>query len=87
MCGSKAKIQLYRTEEIDMMFCDEKNLDGELKIWKFGEYTIDVGNDFDSSSQKTREVIVKMKMGGTFITSEAIYCKTNKRAFTECLFE
>jgi len=87
MTGSIAKIKLYRTEEIDVKFCDEKNLDGELKIWKFGEYIIDVGNDFDSSSQKTREVIIKMKMGGTFITSEAIYCKTNKRAFTECLFE
>ena len=87
MSGPIGEIKLYRTEEIDVQFCDEKNLDGDLKIWKFGEYIIDVGNDFDPSSEKTREVIIKMKMGGTFITSEAIYCKTKKRAFTQCLFE
>ena len=82
--GPKATIELYKTEENDVLFCDQKDEDGKLKIWKFAEYEIDVGNDYDINE---REIIVKMKLGGTFITSMAIYCKTNKKADARCLFE
>ena len=87
MCGSKANIELYRTEKNNVVFCDEKNENGELIVWKFGNFMIDVGKDFDSSSKNMRKVIVKMKMGGTFISAEAIYCKTGKKADMICLFE
>ena len=82
--GPKATIELYKTEENNVLFCDQKDENGKLKIWKFAEYEIDVGNDFDI---KEKEIIVKMKLGGTYITSMAIYCKTNKKADARCLFE
>ena len=87
MCASRVTIELYRTEEKDVVFCDEKDKNGKLKVWKFGDYIIDVGEDFDPSSHYTRRAIVKMKLGGTHISSKTIYCKTNKKAKTECLFE
>lgn len=87
LCGPKATIELYRTKEKDVMFCDEMNENGQLIVWKFGQFIIDVGKDFDSSSKKKREVIVKMKMGGTFIASTAIYSKTNKKVESKLLFE
>ena len=82
--GPKATIELYKTEENNVLFCDQKDENGKLKIWKFADYEIDVGNDFDI---KQKEIIVKMKLGGTYITSMAIYCKTNKKADARCLFE
>ena len=81
---SKGIIYLYKTEEKDVLFCDEKDEKGQLKISKFGEYEIDVGEDFDPSF---REIIVKMKMGGTHISSSAKYSKTNDDAKIKCLFE
>ena len=84
MNGPKATIELYKTEEKNVLFCDQKDENGKLKIWKFADYEIDVGNDFDI---REKEIIVKMKLGGTFITSMAIYCKTNKKADARCLFE
>jgi hypothetical protein len=77
MNSSKATIELYRTENKDVKFCDEKDERGELKIHKFGEYIIDVGEDFDENNRK---VLVRIKLGGTFVTSSAIYCKTNKQS-------
>ena len=87
MCASKVSVELYRTEEKDVIFCDQKNDNNNLIVWKFGEFIIDVGNDFDYSSSKMRKAIVKMKVGGTYITSWAIYCKTNKKVEMTCLFE
>ena len=76
MNSSKTTIELYRTENNDVKFCDERDESGELKIHKFGEYIIDVGEDFDVNNRK---VLVRIKLGGTFLTSSAIYCKTNKQ--------
>lgn len=84
MEGPKAIIELYKTEENDVLFCDQKDEMGELKIWKFADYAIDVGSDFDINNKK---IIVKMKLGGTHITSMAIYCKTNKKVAARFLFE
>ena len=84
MMKSKINIELYKTELDDVTFCDEKNEKGELKVFKFGEFIIDVGDEFDIEK---REAIVKMKMGGTFITASAIYCKTGKNAKITCLYE
>ena len=87
MAASRVVVELYKTEKDKVVFCDEKDENGQLKIWNIGSYIIDVGNDFDSSSKEMRKAIVKIKLGGTYISSETIYCKTNKKAYTECLFE
>lgn len=87
MSASRVVVELYKTEKDDVVFCDEKDENGALIIWNIGNYIIDVGKDFDSSSEEMRRAIVKMKLGGTYISSVAIYCKTNKKAETECLFE
>ena len=84
MNSSRATIELYKTENNDVKFCDEKDENGELKIYKFGEYIIDVGNDFDENN---REIIITIKWGGTFITSSAKYCKTNKKVNIVCLLD
>ena len=67
----------YKTKEKNVTFIDEKNEEGKLKIEKFGEFIIDVGKDFDNEDSYAN---VTMKMGGTFITASAIYCKTRKKA-------
>jgi len=84
MMESKINIELYKTELDDVTFCNEKNENGELKVFKFGEFIIDVGDEFDIDERKA---IVKMKMGGTFITASTIYCKTGKNAKITCLYE
>ena len=84
MCFSKAIVKLYKTEYKNITFCDEKDEKGNLKIFKFGEFIIDVGDNFDI---KKRDADVKMKIGGTFISAEAIYCKTGESAKTTCLFD
>lgn len=84
MMKSKINIELYKTELDNVTFCDEKKENGELKVFKFGEFIIDVGDEFDIEQRKA---IVKMKMGGTFITTSAIYCKTGKNAKITCLYE
>jgi len=84
MAFSKVTVELYKTEYEDITFCDEKDENGNLKIFKFGEFIIDVGNNFDISK---READVKMKFGGTFISAEAIYCKTGESAKLACLFD
>ena len=84
MCFSKVAVELYKTEYKNITFCDEKDEKGNLKIFKFGEFIIDVGYNFDI---KKRDALVKMKIGGTFISSKAIYCKTGESAKTTCLFD
>ena len=80
----KINIELYKTDKQDASFCDERDDKDNLIVTKFGEFIIDVGNDFDISK---REVEVKMKMGGTFITATAIYLKTGKASKITCLYE
>ena len=82
--GPIGTIILYKTNENDVLFCDEKDENGKLKIWKIGEYKMDVGKDFDKSFKK---IIVNIKMGGTFISSSAIYLKTKKEIKNKFLFE
>ena len=81
---SKAKVELYKTKRENVTFIDEKDKDGDLIIHKFGEFLIDVGNKYDRSN---REVEIKMKMGGTFISATAKYCKTGDTFKITCLYE
>ena len=55
--GPKATIELYKTEENDVLFSDQKDEDGKLKIWKFAEYEIDVGNDYDINERDRKSVV------------------------------
>ena len=84
MSSQKATIQLYKTKEDDATFIDQKDENGELIVRKFGEYQIDVGDQFDKSY---KEFEVKMKYGGTFISSSAIYKKTGHNSKITCLYE
>ena len=84
MCFSKVTVELYKTEYENITFCDEKDENGNLKIFKFGEFIIDVGNNFDILK---RDADVKMKFGGTFVSAEAIYRKTGESAKLTCLFD
>ena len=82
--SQKATIKLYKTKENNAKFIDEKDNKGEPIVHKFAEYMIDVGDKYDKSC---REVEVKMKLGGTFISSSAIYKKTKDEAKITCLYE
>ena len=84
MLFSKVTVELYKTEYKNIIFCDEKDENGNLKIFKFGEFIIDVGNNFDISGRSAKVI---MKIGGTFISAKAIYCKTGESAKISCLFE
>ena len=84
MIDSKVTVEIHISEEDNAYFCEEKNENGELKVNKFGEFIIDVGNNFDSSERKAK---VFMEFGGTFISVTAIYFKLGQKAKLTCLFE
>ena len=85
MNNSKANVQLYKTDKDNATFCDERDENGNIITTKFGEFIIDVENKkFDESN---KEVEVKMKLGGTFISTSAIYCKTGDEFKITCLYE
>ena len=76
--NSMAQVELYKTSKKDAIFCNEKDVE------KFGQFIVDVKNKFDNSD---KEVEVKMKLGGTFISASAIYCKTGDKFKITCLYE
>ena len=84
MVESKVTVEIYKTEEDNVLFCDQKNEKGDLIVSLFAKFTIDVGNNYDILN---REAKVCMKLGGTFIYVSAIYCKTGEKEKLTCLFE
>ena len=76
--NSQANVELFKTSKKDATFTDEEGVE------KFGEFIINVENKFDESD---KEVEVKMKLGGTFISASAIYCKTKDKFKITCLYE
>ena len=76
--NSQANVELFKTLKREAIFTDEKD------VKKFGEFIINVENKFDESN---KEVEVKMKLGGTFISASAIYCKTKDEFKITCLYE
>ena len=68
-------IDLYRTEEENIIFFDEKNNNGELKAIKFGELFLEVEN-YDPNNN---EIIVEMRFGGTFVSVCVKYVKNNQK--------
>ena len=49
MNNSKTSIQLYKTERVNVQFSDEKDEKGELIVRKFGQFIIDVGDNYDNN--------------------------------------
>ena len=82
--NSRANIELYKTDRENVTFCDEKDENEKPIVFKFGEFWIDVGDKFDILNKKVK---VKMKMGGTFISAKAIYCKTGDESKITCLYD
>ena len=71
------EIIFYKTLRQNCTFIDEKDDNGKLIIEEFGRVVFNIGKDFDVN---IRQVIVKMKLGGTYIDVSAIYEKTGKNA-------
>lgn len=69
-------IELFRTDEKNVTFTDEKDEKNRLKVFKFGIITLDVSDKYDG---KNRLVEVEMKFGGTFISISAKYSKTGEK--------
>ena len=82
--NSIAPIKLYKTKRNNVTFVDENDEYGKLIVHKFGQFIIDVGNKYDISN---REVEIKMKLGGTFISATAIYKKTGDNSKITCLYD
>ena len=77
-------IDLYKTNKDNPTFIDEKDDNGNLIVSKFGEIILDVKDKFDPNS---KEVIVEMKFGGTFISISAKYVKNNERVHSLFVLE
>ena len=68
--GSKSTISFYKTTFYNITFVDEKYNLFKYKCQKFGELTLDVGKKFDKNN---RDLIIQLKLGGTFISVDIIY--------------
>ena len=68
--GSKSTISFYKTTFYNITFVDEKYNLLKYKCQKFGELTLDVGKKFDKNN---RNLIIQLKLGGTFISVDIIY--------------
>ena len=74
--SQNARIILYKTVGENCTYIDEKDENGKLIIEEFGQFNFDIGEDFDINK---REIIIEMKLGGTYIDVSAIYKKTGKK--------
>ena len=62
--GPNPEIIFYKTNEKDCTYIDEKDKNGELILKKLGSVTFNIGKDFEINK---RNIIVDMKLGGTYI--------------------
>ena len=79
---SNPSLIFYKSSEKNCTFIDEKNEKGEPIIEKFGEASFEIEN-YDKDNN---EVIVNMKIGGTYIDVSAIYLKTREKLEVEQSF-
>ena len=70
------EIIFYKTNKEDCTYIDEKDENGNLILEKLGSATFDIGEDFDVNQ---RDVIIEMKLGGTYIDICAILSKNGKK--------
>ena len=76
-------ITFYKTYKENCTFIDEKDENGQLIIEKFGKINFDIGEDYDINK---RDVIIEMKLGGTYIDVSVIYEKTGKKIDSSITF-
>lgn len=72
----KATIQFYKTTFNNVIFVDEKFI-FDQKCLQFGELLFDVGDKFDRNQ---RDLIIELKLGGTFIEATIKYKDIEKNA-------
>ena len=77
-------IELFRTDEENVTFVDEKDDQNNLKVFKFGVIILDVGDKFEPNN---KSVYVEMKFGGTFVSVSAKYSKTGEKINSIIVFE
>ena len=70
------EIKFYKTNKEDCTYTDEKDENGNLILEKLGSATFEIGKDFDVNQ---RDVIIEMKLGGTYIEICAILTKNGKK--------
>ena len=66
----KCHISFYKTKKSNPIFISEEGI--EL----IGECFLDIGKDYNSREE--RQILVKLKFGGTFIDVNAIHLKSGK---------
>ena len=76
-------ITFYKTYKENCTFIDEKDENGQLIIEKFGKINFDIGEDYDINK---RDVIIEIKLGGTYIDVSVIYEKTGKKIDSSITF-
>ena len=74
---SNTTVQFYKTKFNNVTFVDEKQFIFTPKCLKFGELQFNVGNKFDKND---RDLIVELKLGGTFIQATITYKDIKKEA-------
>ena len=72
----KTKIIFYKTLFHEIKYVDEKYI--LPKCSEFGNLTFDAGDDFD---KKDRDLIIDLKLGGTFILGEVKYKKKKQKIY------
>lgn len=70
------EIIFYKTYKENCTFINEKDRNGKLIIFEFGKLDFNIGNDFDINN---RDVIIEIRMGGTYIDGCAILKKNGKK--------
>ena len=70
------EIIYYKTNKEDCTYTDEKDENRNLILEKLGSATFKIGEDFDVNQ---RDVIIEMKLGGTYIEICAILSKNGKK--------
>ena len=70
------EIIFYKTNKEDCTYIDEIDENGNLILKKLGSATFEIGEDFDVNQ---RDVIIEMKLGGTYIEICATLKKNGKK--------
>ena len=73
------KMEFYKTKKLNPIFTFEEG------IIKIGECKLYIGKEY--KNEKTKEIKVIMKFGGTFIDVTAIHLKTGKSVKTTLVFD
>ena len=74
--SNKSSIQFYKTIYNGITFVDERDIFSS-KCQKFGELIFDIGDKYDKND---KNLIIELKLGGTFISSSIKYKNKEEKA-------